>query len=113
MSNTRELDMSEFDDFIGSSAKPLLIDFFADWCGPCRFMAPVIDRIAETFADRLVVAKVDVKHSPMLAARYRIQSIPTIILFIKGQAVEQHINALTHRQLQAMLDEHVGSTSKS
>ena len=113
MSNTLELDLAEFDDFIGSYSKPVLIDFFADWCGTCRLMAPVIDRIAEIFADRLAVAKVDVERSPMLAARYGIQSIPTIILFVDGQAVEQHVGLLTRQQLQAMLDEHVDFTRKS
>lgn len=78
---------SDFDAVIASSDKPVLVDFWASWCGPCRALAPVIDQISQEMADRLDVYKCDVDAEADLATRFRIVSIPTLILFKGGKPV--------------------------
>ena len=78
---------SDFDAVIAGSDKPVLVDFWASWCGPCRALAPVIDEISEEMADRLDVYKCDVDAEADLATRFRIVSIPTLILFKGGKPV--------------------------
>jgi thioredoxin 2 len=78
-------DAADFDELIGSAPLPVLVDFWAAWCGPCRAVAPELERLANSRAGSLIVAKVDTDALPELAARYRIQSIPTMILFRDGR----------------------------
>ncbi len=82
--------VSEFDELLGGD-RPVLVDFWAEWCMPCRMLAPVIEQLGERYAGRIAVAKVNVDEQPELAARYHIQSIPTVILFDKGQPVHTEI----------------------
>ncbi|MCB1467361.1 MAG: thioredoxin [Rhizobiaceae bacterium] len=81
------LNTSSFDETLVSSAQPVLVDFHAEWCGPCRMLGPVIDRIASDPATNAVVAKVNIDEAPELAARFGITSIPTLIVFKDGQPV--------------------------
>ena len=78
--------VTEFDALLGGDL-PVLVDFWAEWCMPCRMLAPVIEQLGEQYAGRLSVAKVNVDEQPELAERYRIQSIPTVMLVSKGKAV--------------------------
>ena len=87
---------------IRSSEKPVLIDFYADWCGPCRMMAPVIDEIAEERAD-VVVGKVNVDAEPALAEAFGVVSIPTLVVMKNGQIVNQSSGARPKAQVLAML----------
>ena len=80
---------SNFEQEVLSSDKPVLVDFWATWCGPCRMLAPTVEAIAEEKADVLKVGKVDVDQEPELARRFGIMSIPTLILFKNGEAVKQ------------------------
>lgn len=82
--------VTEFDALLGGDL-PVLVDFWAEWCMPCRMLAPVIEQLGEQYAGRLSVAKVNVDEQPELAERYRIQSIPTVMLFSKGKAVHTEI----------------------
>ena len=82
--------VSEFEELLGGS-QPVLVDFWAEWCMPCRRLAPVIEQLGERYADRLAVAKVDIDKHPELAQRYGIQSIPTVILFDKGRPIHTEI----------------------
>ena len=77
----------DFDSVVSGSAKPVLVDFWASWCGPCRALGPVVDQVAQEMADRLTVYKCNVDDEADLAARFGIVSIPTLILFKGGQPV--------------------------
>ena len=87
--NILELTDANFDSEIQNTALPVLVDFWAPWCGPCRMIAPLVEEIATEKAGALVVAKVNVDDSPETAAKFRIQAIPTLMVFRDGQVKEQ------------------------
>ena len=91
-----------FDKLIAQNT-PVLVDFWATWCGPCRMIAPIVEEIANEYAGRAVVAKVDVDELGELAQRYRIMNIPTLILFKKGEIVDKAIGARPKAALEQML----------
>ena len=89
--------------------KPVLVDFWATWCGPCRMIAPVIEEIAADFEGRAVVGKVDVDQEPGLAQRFGVMSIPTLIIFKGGKVVEQAVGARGKADVAAMLNRHLSA----
>lgn len=86
-----------------SKEKPVLVDFFATWCGPCRMMAPALDEVASEQADKVSVYKLDIDQSPDVAMRYRVMSVPTLILFKDGEAVKQTIGAQPKAKIEAFI----------
>lgn len=82
---------------------PVLVDFFATWCGPCKMLAPILEQLSEQTGDQAKVFKVDVDQSPELAAEYGISSVPTLIVFKEGQAAETSVGAKPMAQLKTML----------
>ncbi len=85
------LTVDDFDEIVSGADKPVLVDFYADWCGPCKAAAPILDDLSDDYADDLVVAKVDVDAQPELAKRFDVLSIPTVILFSEGEEVDRKI----------------------
>jgi len=93
-----------FDELIRLSKHPVLVDFWAEWCGPCRMVAPVVEQIAKEYSGRLVTVKVNIERKPHIAARYHIQSIPTIMMFWKGEAIMRVLGAQPYAQLKQQID---------
>lgn len=95
---------AEFDFVIAGSDKPVLVDFWAPWCGPCRALGPTVEQVSEEMADRLTVYKCNVDEEPDLATRFRIVSIPTLILFKGGQPVHTIVGNMPKPSLVSELE---------
>lgn len=105
----KELGENEFEARTGRGA--VLVDFSAEWCGPCKAMLPILSRISEQYADRLEIFSVDIDKSPALAMRHGVMSVPTFLLFSEGKAVERIVGAVSEKELRKTLDRHVEATS--
>ncbi len=92
-----------FDKVVGGSSVPVIVDFYADWCGPCRMMAPVFAELARRQVGRALVAKVDTDANPQVAMRFGIRSIPTLILFRNGKEAARQVGAVPMAALERML----------
>ena len=95
---------SNFEADVLKSDKPALVDFWAEWCGPCKMIAPLLDEAAETYADRMSVVKLNVDESPNVAQQFGIRSIPTLMLFKDGAVQAQKLGAMSKSQLTEFLD---------
>ena len=93
MSDVKTLTDATFEDEVKNSATPMIVDFWAPWCGPCRMVGPVIDQIAEEHSDKVSIGKLNVDENPGTAGKYGIMSIPTIILFKDGEPAKKVIGA--------------------
>jgi thioredoxin 1 len=89
MNQIRHFDEAGFEAQVLGSEQPVLVDFYADWCGPCRMMGPVVERLAGEYDGRLIVGKLDVDSSPTVAMKYSIMSIPTLGLYVGGNLVDR------------------------
>lgn len=104
MKSTIEINETNFETEVLQSAQPVLVDFWADWCGPCKMLAPVLDEIAVEQTGRVKVAKVNIDHNPALAARFGIQSIPTLLYFADGEVRNQTIGVAGKKAITAKLE---------
>jgi len=102
---------SSFKSEVLDSNVPVLVDFWAVWCGPCRVIAPVIEELAVTFEGRAKIAKMDVDNNPQVAMQYGIRSIPTLLFFKDGRVVDQLVGAASKKVLTGKLESLVGQTA--
>ena len=102
-----QLTSANFEPEVLRSTEPVLVDFWATWCPPCRMIAPSVEALAVDFAGRAKVAKVDVDSSPDLAQRYGIQSIPTLLVFKGGKVVGQMVGAYPRSKMEAEIKKHI------
>ena len=93
-----------FDADVLQNSKAVLLDFWAEWCGPCKMIAPLLDEVADKYEDKLDVVKLNVDENPQTAAKYRVMSIPTILFFKDGQVVDTVVGAVPERALQPKVD---------
>jgi len=106
-SAVKHLTEADFDDTIKNATVPVLVDFFAEWCGPCKMAAPVIEEIAMEYADKAILAKVDVDQENALAGRFGVMSIPTMIVFKGGEEVDRQTGFAGKQGILALLGKHL------
>ena len=102
--NTLTFTDENFEAEVLKSDKPVLVDFWAEWCGPCRMMAPAVEAIAEEYAGRVKVGKLNVDESPSTPPRYQIRGIPTLLVFKGGQVQDQYVGATSKDTIVKMLE---------
>ena len=102
--NILTLTGDNFSKEVLQSPQPVLVDFWAEWCGPCKMLAPILDQLATEYTDRVKIGKVNVDDSQTLAAQFGIRSIPTLLLFHQGQIVDQMVGPRSKRELAASFD---------
>ncbi|MEG3193464.1 thioredoxin TrxA [Lysobacter sp. D1-1-M9] len=95
---------ADFDSAVLQSSEPVLVDFWAEWCGPCKMIAPALDELAETYAGKVKIAKLNVDHNRNTAMKYHVRSIPMLLLFKDGQVQATQIGAVGKAQLGQMID---------
>ena len=99
-----EVNDSNFDEVVIKSDKPVIVDFWAEWCGPCRIIAPIIEEIAEQYDGKALVTKCDVDNNPAVAAKYSIRNIPTVLFFKNGQIADKQVGAVPKNNFLAKLN---------
>jgi len=102
--STKPVTDASFDADVLQSGKPVLVDFWAEWCGPCKMIGPSLEEISEELADKVTIAKVDIMENTETASRFGVQSIPLLVLFKDGQPVAQKLGAAPKSQLKAWIE---------
>ena len=106
MADIKQITPENFDAVVNDSL-PVLVDFWAPWCGPCRSLSPIVDEVADELAGKLVVAKCNVDDNQELAMKFGVMSIPTLIVFKNGEEIDRSVGALPKARLQALLEKHL------
>lgn len=96
-----------FEDEVLKSDKPVLVDYWAEWCGPCKSITPILDEISDEYADKLIVAKLNIDENPNTPPKYGIRGIPTLMLFADGSVEATKVGAVSKSELSAFLDGHL------
>ncbi len=98
---------ANFDEEVINSKLPVLVDFYADWCGPCKMIAPVVAKLAEEYEGKFKIGKLDVDSNGTTAGRYRVMSIPTLLIFKNGEVVDKIVGAVPKASLEAKINSHM------
>ena len=106
-----EVSDSTFETEVLQAGRPVLVDFWAPWCGPCRMLAPTIDQVAEKYKGAASVVKLNVDHNPAVSQRYGIKGIPTLILFKNGKEEERVVGATSKEAISRMIDKHTSGAA--
>ena len=106
--HTHEVTDNNFEESVLKSTQPVLVDFWAEWCGPCRMIAPTVEALAADYDGRVTVGKMNVDANPATPGQYGVRSIPTLLLFKDGQVVESVVGLADKAKLQSVIDPHVG-----
>jgi thioredoxin 1 len=106
-----ELTEASFESSVMKNEKPVLVDFWAVWCGPCRQVAPVVEALATKWGEKAVVAKLNVDDVPSVAERYNVMSIPTLLLFKNGQVIERVVGAASQAALERKFEPHLAGVA--
>ena len=102
--NIVALTEATFDKTINESTKPILVDFWAQWCRPCKQIAPILEEIAEEYGEKIIITKLNVEQNPNIAPKFGIRGIPTLLIFKNGQVAATQVGALSKAQLKAFID---------
>jgi thioredoxin 1 len=102
-----------FDPEVLQSQVPVLVDYWAEWCGPCKDVAPILEEVAKDYSGRLKIAKLDIDNNDKMAARFGVRGIPTLMLFQDGAVTAQKVGALSKSQLTAFLDSHLSGGNRN
>src|SRR5258708_29974552 len=102
--NIVTLTQANFEESVLKSATPVLVDFWAEWCGPCKMIAPILDELADEYSGRVSIGKVNIDDHQALATEYGVRAIPTLLLYKSGQVAEQIVGMRSERDLKASLD---------
>lgn len=102
-----EITDANFDEIVMNTDKPVLIDFWAEWCGPCRMVAPIVEELATEYEDKAIIGKVNVDDNYAITAKFGIRNIPTILFLKNGEVVDKQIGAVPKNVLMAKLEQHL------
>lgn len=106
MADIKQITLENFDSVVNGSL-PVLVDFWAPWCGPCRSLSPIVDEVADELAGKITVAKCNVDDNQDLAMKFGVMSIPTLVVFKNGEEIDRSVGALPKARLQALLKKHL------